>query len=41
LRASEVLRTDRCYRAIIERALSGAAVRCAFITGDGSVVELV
>jgi len=29
------------YRAIIERAQPGEPVRCAFITGDGRVVELV
>ena len=30
----------RRYRAVIERAQPGAAVRCAFITGEGRVVEL-
>jgi ATP-dependent helicase/nuclease subunit A len=28
------------YRAVIERAQPGGRVRCAFITGDGRVVEV-
>jgi hypothetical protein len=28
------------YRAAVARAQPGEAVRCAFITGDGRVVEL-
>jgi ATP-dependent helicase/nuclease subunit A len=28
------------YRAAVARAQPGAAVRCAFITGEGRVVEL-